>query len=84
MEIIKMPHVSNQTYYFSLDVTLRVRRINDIKQVFVEHLLMSLALHVDFMENKKPLRYRFKLNGFLASRGDYEHIRCSQSSVGKR
>lgn len=83
VEIIKMPHVSNQTYYFSLDVTLRVRRINDIKQVFVEHLLMSLALHADCMENKKTLRYRFKLNGFLPNCGGYAHMRRSLSSVGK-
>lgn len=41
VEIIKMPFVSNQIYYFSSDVTLRVRRINDIKQEFVGHLHMS-------------------------------------------
>lgn len=54
-----------------------------IKYLF-EHLFRSLALHKGSAENKKRLRYNFKLNGFLSSRGDYERIRRCPGDVGKR
>lgn len=54
-----------------------------IKYLF-EHLCRSLALHKGSAENKKRLRYNFKLNGFLSSHGDYERIRRCPGDVGKR
>lgn len=67
MKIIKMPPILRWTCYFFLVMALRVRSINVINQVSFEPLLMGLALHIDTVENKKRLRYNYRLSGFLSS-----------------
>lgn len=53
VKTVKMTHVLKQTYYFFLDMVLRVRSIRGSNQVFAEHLLRSLDLHMDSVENNK-------------------------------
>lgn len=55
MKTIKMLHALKWTYFF-LDMALRVRSVNAINQIFLEYLLMSLALRIDSVEDKQRLR----------------------------
>lgn len=77
LHVLKQTHISPWIWLWGWEASVVL-----IKYLF-EHLLRSLALHKGSAENKKRLRYNFKLNGFLSSRGDYENIRRCPGGVGK-